>query len=199
MELNNRDYELIIDKSGSMGTSDVGGKSRWQAAQESTQAIAEKISTLDPDGITVYVFASSFKRYDNVTPEKVKQIFAENEPIGGTDLTLVLNDCFSKYFERKAAGNAKPTTILVVTDGEPNDKSSAAKVIIDAANKIEKDEELAISFIQIGKDSSAQAYLKSLDDDLQAKGARFDIVDTKTFEEVEALGITETLLAAISD
>ena len=39
--LENRDYTLIIDKSGSMATPDQkGGRSRWVAAQESTLALA---------------------------------------------------------------------------------------------------------------------------------------------------------------
>ena len=199
MTIENRDYELIIDKSGSMGTTDIKGKSRWEVCKESTIAIVNKISSLDADGITVYVFSNSFKRYDNTTPDKVEQIFKENEPMGGTDLGGVLKDSLSKYFERKTAGTAKPTTILVITDGEPNNKNHVVSEIISATNKIDADEELALSFIQIGNDAGASAFLKSLDDDLQAKGAKFDIVDTKTFDEVENIGITETLLSAISD
>lgn len=192
-----RDYELIIDKSGSMNSGDGTGKTRWNSAKESTIAIAHKVNELDPDGITVYTFSSSFKRYDNVNPEKVEQIFKENEPMGNTELALVLNDSLSKYFERKRQGTAKPVTILVVTDGEPSNKEDVAKVIINAANKVTSEEEIGISFIQIGKDATARAYLKSLDDDLQSKGAKFDIVNTKTFEEVEEVGIVQTLLDAL--
>ncbi|NEO74512.1 VWA domain-containing protein, partial [Moorena sp. SIO3H5] len=91
--LEQRDYTLIIDKSGSMSIRDqLGGKSRWQIMQESTLALANKCEELDPDGITVYVFAGRFKRYDNVTADKVLQIFQENEPSGRTDLAGVLLD-----------------------------------------------------------------------------------------------------------
>ncbi|MHC5719514.1 MAG: hypothetical protein ACYTX0_47580, partial [Nostoc sp.] len=70
--MSDRDYTLIIDKSGSMSTPDqVGGKSRWEIAQESTLALARKAEQFDPDGITVYVFAGRFKRYDDVTSAKV--------------------------------------------------------------------------------------------------------------------------------
>ncbi|MBA4450098.1 hypothetical protein FHK94_10850, partial [Cylindrospermopsis raciborskii CS-506_D] len=56
--LNDRDYTLIIDKSGSMSTRDQrGGKTRWEIAQESTIALARKCEEFDPDGITVYVFS----------------------------------------------------------------------------------------------------------------------------------------------
>ena len=44
-----RDYTLIIDKSGSMSISDrPGGKTRWDTAQESTMALARKCEEIDP-------------------------------------------------------------------------------------------------------------------------------------------------------
>jgi hypothetical protein len=74
--LENRDYTLIIDKSGSMSIKDQsGGPSRWQIMQESTLALASKCEEFDPDGITVYLFSGKFKRYENVTAEKVGTIF----------------------------------------------------------------------------------------------------------------------------
>lgn len=61
----NRDYTIIIDISGSMATTDYPeGKTRWMAAQKYTLALARKCEKLDPDGITVYMFAESFQRYD---------------------------------------------------------------------------------------------------------------------------------------
>jgi hypothetical protein len=38
-----------------------------------------------------------------------------------------------------------------------------------------------------------------LDDDLGRAGARFDIVDTVTLDEMEDAGLTKTLLRAIHD
>jgi hypothetical protein len=91
--MSDRDYTLIIDKSGSMSTPDqVGGRSRWEIAQESTLALARKCEQFDPDGITVYVFSGRFKRYDDVTSAKVAQIFLENDPSGTTNLAGVLQD-----------------------------------------------------------------------------------------------------------
>lgn len=185
-----RDYVLIIDKSGSMAERDCqGGKSRWDYCQESTFALCSKMDTLDSDGIDLYVFANSFKKYANVTAEKVKDVFSENDPSGGTALDLVLADAFA---------NLKgPTTIVVVTDGEPNDRSAVSRIITSQSKKMEKDEDLAISFIQVGKNEDAKAYLKSLDDDL--KDAKFDIVDTVTLDEMENMSLSDVLLSAIND
>ena len=128
-----------------------------------------------------------FRRYDNVTADKVNKIYTENEPMGRTDLASVLYDAVNNYFERKAAGEAKPNgeTIIVITDGEPDDYKGVMRVIIEASRLIDRDEELGISLIQVGNDRKATQFLKALDDQLQSAGAKFDIVDTITIDEME--------------
>ncbi|MBD0263280.1 MAG: VWA domain-containing protein [Tolypothrix sp. Co-bin9] len=200
--LDNRDYTLIIDKSGSMATPDQkGSKTRWATAQESTFALASKCEQFDPDGITLYVFSGRFKRYENVTASKVTQIFQENDPSGTTDLASVLKDALDNYFQRKSSGQTKANgeTILVITDGEPDDRKAVMKVIIEASRQMDRDEELAISFIQVGKDAQATRFLKVLDDELQSAGAKFDICDTITMDDMEDMSLSEVLLNAIND
>ncbi|MCC5666339.1 VWA domain-containing protein [Nostoc sp. CHAB 5784] len=200
--MSDRDYTLIIDKSGSMSTPDqVGGRSRWDIAQESTLALARKAEQFDPDGITVYVFSGRFKRYDDVTSAKVAQIFLENDPAGTTNLASVLQDALNNYFQRKAAGKTKPNgeTILVITDGEPDDRKAVFEVIIHATRQMERDEELAISIIQVGSDAQATKFLKALDDQLQSVGAKFDICDTVTLDDLEEMSLVDVLTNAITD
>lgn len=200
--LQNRDYTLIIDKSGSMATKDqAGNKSRWIVMQESTLALASKCEELDPDGLTVYMFSGRFKRYENVTANRVTQLFQENEPSGTTNLAGVLEDALNDYFKRKRAGETKQNgeTILVVTDGEPDDRKAVMRVIIEASRQMDRDEELAISFVQVGIDATAKQFLKALDDDLQNAGAKFDIVDTVTMDDMEDMTLSEVLLNAITD
>ena len=197
-----RDYTLILDKSGSMSTPDQqGGKSRWDIAQESTLALARKCEQFDPDGITVYLFSGKFKRYDDVTSAKVAQIFQENDPAGTTNLAAVLQDAVNNYFQRKAAGQTKANgeTILVITDGEPDDRRAVFEVIIMATRQMERDEELAISVIQVGTDAQATKFLKALDDQLQGVGAKFDICDTVTLDDLEDMSLADVLMNAISD
>jgi len=197
-----RDYTLIIDKSGSMSTADKPGeKTRWQIAQESTLALARKCEEIDPDGITIYLFSGRFRRYDNVTSDKVIRIYQENEPMGRTDLAAVLQDALDNYFQRKTAGKTKPNgeTILVITDGEPDDRKAVMRQIIEASRKLDSDEELAISLIQVGHDRQATEFLKALDDQLESAGAKFDIVDTITIDDMEDMTLAEVLLNAIID
>ncbi|KGF72343.1 von Willebrand factor A [Neosynechococcus sphagnicola sy1] len=200
--MKDRDYTLILDKSGSMSAPDqLGGKSRWQAAEESTLALARKCEQFDPDGITVYMFSSRFKRFDDVTASKVAQIFMENDPVGSTNLAVVLQDATNSYFQRKAARKTKPAgeTILVITDGEPDDRRAVMEVIIDVTRRMENDEELAISFIQVGNDPGATKFLKALDEQLQEVGAKFDICDTITIDDMADMSLAEVLLSAIND
>ncbi len=200
--MSDRDYTLILDKSGSMSTPDqAGGRSRWEIAQESTLALARKCEQFDPDGLTVYVFSGRFKRYDDVTSAKVAQIFLENDPAGTTNLAGVLQNALDNYFERKAAGTSKPNgeTILVITDGEPDDRKAVFEVIIKATQQMERDEELGISMIQVGSDAQATKFLKALDDQLQSVGAKFDICDTITLDDMEDMSLADILMNAITD
>lgn len=197
-----RDYTLIIDKSGSMSTADKPtGQTRWAIAQESTLALARKCEEIDPDGITIYLFSGRFRRYDNVTSDKVTQIYQENEPMGKSDLASVLQDALDNYFSRKAAGQTKPNgeTILIVTDGEPDDRKAVMRQIIEASRKIDRDDELAISLIQVGHDRKATEFFQALDDQLESAGAKFDIVDTITIDEMANMTLAEVLLKAITD
>jgi uncharacterized protein with von Willebrand factor type A (vWA) domain len=200
--LKDRDYTLILDKSGSMSTIDNSvNKSRWEYAQESTLALARKCEQFDPEGITVYMFSSRFRRYDDVTSSKVEQIFMENDPVGTTNLAAVLNDATNNFFQRKAAGKTKPQgeTILVITDGAPDDPRAVMESIINATRQMERDEELAITFVQVGSDPGARKFLQALDDQLEGVGAKFDICDTVTIDDMADMSLAEVLMNAVSD
>lgn len=198
--LRDRDYTLIIDKSGSMALKDQpGGRSRWNVARESAFALAAKCEELDEDGLTLYLFSGRFKRYDGVTSSRVDQVWQENEPSGGTDLAGVLRHAFDAYFQRRGSGLGKPETILVVTDGEPDDPRAVIRAVMEASRKVRNGEELGVSFVQVGSDPNARRFLKLLDDELVGSGAPFDICDTVSLDEMETMGLTEVLLGAVGD
>jgi len=198
--LTKRNYTLILDKSGSMATPDQpGGMSRWRAAQESTLALAQKCEQFDGDGLTVYLFSGRFRRFEQVTALKVNQIFQEHDPSGTTNLAAVLQDAVNQYFQRRTTSQAQGETILVVTDGEPDDQKAVMKVIVEASRRCEREDELAISFIQVGNDPGATRFLKALDDQLTSAGAKFDLCDTVTLDEMEDMTLAEVLLAALQD
>jgi uncharacterized protein with von Willebrand factor type A (vWA) domain len=101
----------------------------------------------DPDGISLVFFSNGpIAAERNVrTSADVERYFTQHKPGGTTDLAGVLDFTLKEHF----SGGSTPTTILVVTDGEPNDSKAVKKVIIDAANRINADVDLSISFIQV--------------------------------------------------
>jgi uncharacterized protein YegL len=187
-KLENRDYVVLLDRSGSMGLRDTkSGRSRWQEGQELIQSLADKVSAYDADGITVIPFNDSHKVYSNVSATTVAQIFNEVDPMGGTTMAPVLAKVFSDYTARKAKGDTKANGeyLIVLTDGAPSDESAVAKKIVEFGNKLDNgDSEYNILVIQVGSDSGATHFLRKLDDELTSQGAKHDIVDCKTSEEV---------------
>lgn len=202
------DFILLMDKSGSMATPDCpGGKSRWDYAKETVIGVAAKCTEYDNDGITVGFFAKKLTLHENITGAlaQVNKMFDEHEPGNSTDTAAALKHVLDQYFAAKEAAKTnvelvlKPIIVIVVTDGQPDSKADLKKVIIDATQKMDADEEIGITFLQIGTDADATKFLKELDDELVPAGAKFDIVDTKTTEEMEDMTITDVLIAALED
>lgn len=210
----NRDFTVIMDRSGSMGDPEKSGSSRtrWEAAEEATVALARECDKYDPDGITVYTFGSQFHRFDNTTPDKVKQIFQQVKPNGSTRLAEVLEDAFfgaDGYITRKKAGKAKQNGELfcVVTDGHPDNEQAVADIIIKATHQLTDPNEVNITFIQVGDDAGATKFLSNLDDKLEApenqqgntRYAKYDIVDALTVDQLGGKDLTQVLVAAVTE
>lgn len=196
-------YDIIvaIDRSGSMGQPGASGKTKWQEAAEGTEALVRKAITIDADGVTLCLFngTNTLKEFQNVKDAAVvTQIFNENEPASGTPTDVVLTKYLGDYLTaRKAGKNPKPIVLAIVTDGEPNDRKATKQAIINATKEMEKDEEIGISFIQIGNDAGITAFLQDMDDNLVNEGAKFDIVDTKHSDNIDSY--VTALEAALED
>lgn len=189
------DFIICLDKSGSMGEEDMpGGKSRWDYMQETVVQFARDLGKIDSDGLGVVMFGgSTIIKEDGVTVDRIKEIFASNRPGGGTPLAGALSAALEL-----AGKSDKKDFIIIFTDGVPDDRASAAKVIIDASHKQDTDDALTILFVQVGKDAAATKYLQDLDDNL--KDAKFDIVDAKTMAEAEKFPSVAALVEhAITD
>jgi len=188
-----RDYTIIVDASGSMWKAgSIPGHTRWDDAREALAHLIVPACECDPDGITLYFFGSEFVKHENVSsPEQIRQLFEQQEALGSTDLASVLQDAVMPDKE------SRPETILVITDGEPDDAAAAARVIVNATKHLAKDEDLSISFIQVGNDVGATRFLKSLDDSLQSQGAKFDVVDTLTCTEMGQMKFADIITAAV--
>lgn len=194
-KLSEYDFVVLVDASGSMSERDMpGGKSRWEYMQETVTALASDIEQFDQDGLGLVTFGgSNITSNDGVKASAVKDVFASRRAMGSTPLHLALEAGL------KLAGKSdKKDFILVFTDGVPDDKKAVADIIRQASNQQETDDSLTILFVQVGREPTATEYLRKLDDELT--GCKFDIVDAKTMDEVEAFSSTSAMIeAAIND
>lgn len=188
------DFYILVDKSGSMGSpsTKMEGRSLWEEAQEFTEAFARYAEKVDDDGITVITFSSKPTVYDGVKADKVHEVFTKCQPSGSTNLAAALNAAFDKKFQC-----GKKALMVVLTDGVPDSETAVKEAITNAANKLERDEEIGIQFVQVGDDAHAAKFLNDLDDNL--KGAKFDIVNSLTREEAEGYSIEQLLYLALND
>ena len=188
-KLSEFDFVIAIDTSGSMGEPVKAGSSttRWEAVQESAMAMIRDVQQIDADGLGLVLFGSKVASFDGVTADKAREVFASTGPRGSTPLAEALTEAF------KLAGKSdKKDMIIVFTDGVPDDKEAAAKVIVNQANSQANDDDCTVLFIQVGDNAAATEYLASLDDAFP--GAKFDIVDAKTVAQADAFATTAELV-----
>lgn len=192
-KLSEFDFIALLDLSGSMGTVDCKGRSRYVAMQESVETFCRDLGKLDSDGIDLVLFnGSAIDIHQGVTADQVATVFATREPRSSTPLDAALREGL------KLAGKSdKKDFLIVFTDGVPDDEKAVADLIRAQSNKQETDDELTILFIQVGYDDGATKYLQMLDDNL--KGCKFDIVDAKTIEEADKFASTADLILAAID
>jgi uncharacterized protein with von Willebrand factor type A (vWA) domain len=201
-DLKKYDFIVLVDKSGSMSETDCpGGKSRWDYAQENVLAIARECMKYDSNGITVGVFNNKHKLYENVTDgnDMLKKIFQENSPGGGTDTAGAVKFVIDEYLDTRGKTGSKPIVCIVITDGIPEDEPALVKVIVDATKKIDTREEIGLEFVQIGKDEHAKAFLHRLDDNLTKEGAKLDIVNATTCDDLGDEPIVDILIASLTE
>ncbi len=199
--LQERDYTLIIDKSEKMSQKRTQSQSDlWSVVKETTVALASECERFDFDGLTLYLYADDFERFLGLSTTQLKEILERTLLSGTAKLSTVLNHSISQYFYRRSVGLSKPQgeTFIVITS-EVVDREEVQQTIIKASQQMLQDEEIGISFIQVGKDADTTKFLKLLDDDLQEMGAKFDLCDTVILENIEPSLLFEVLLNALID
>lgn len=191
-----KDYDIcvLIDRSGSMEDEIEGGRqTKWQWMQTIVRDFAFEAKQFAGKSLTVLTFNRQFKVTENVTPASLYQVFNGLTPEGGTDLYSPLAYCL----ERQAGSNPpKPLLIAVITDGEPDAYEQVAALIRAATARQKRQTDLQITFLGIGENTIGEGVLNYFDDALVSQGARFDVVDSISFEDLKQLGIAAALMEA---
>jgi Mg-chelatase subunit ChlD len=177
-----RDYSVLVDASSSMRLKDDQGKTRWEQAKEALEVLVPKVIEKDEDGISLYFFSTGYKKFKLVNSASVvKDHFASERPRGGTQLTEALEDAVIPD------NKGRPETILVITDGAPENRRSVEDAIVGAAMATTYDDDLKVVFVQVGNDAGARKWLAALDATLQCPAG---VVHATTSEDLEGSGLT---------
>lgn len=175
---------------------------RWEKAVIALNSIVHQVAKIDPDGVDIVCFGgSSSSSCDIVRNVKDTDGLADlvnaQDPSGpchmGAALQTVLDDALRKSAQ---SSPPRPCSILVVTAGCPDDSTALTAAIHAAAERVatmeltkQKLPWLTITFVQVGDDPQAEAYLRYVDDHLIVKskknGKKIDIVDTIKDEEIK--------------
>lgn len=195
------DIEFLLDMSGSMAYRDCAGeKTRWSCAKKTCLALVKSAACCVGDGITVTVFNTDIDTFENVSVDKVASKFKKYSPRGGSYMANAIKSRLDAYFARKECARRKgdssnklltaplkPLRLFVITDGRPADEIALKYVISEATRKMDRQDEILIYFVPVGRDLDATAFLKNLEPDLQLMGVTFDIAVNLTVKRAKEL------------
>lgn len=197
--LQGRDLVVLIDRSGSMSTTDCPqAASRWDWCRQQTMRLSAGINEILPKGFCLVLFNSRSKVTENVDAGAIAEAFQNNKPEGGTDTAGALIVQLKAYGDRKKAGAAKPLVLVVISDGAPNDPNKLRNTLISAANDMTLRNELSVVFVQVGEDNQASAYLDDMAFNLNQEGAKFNIARTIQFDYLKRRGLLPALAEALA-
>lgn len=200
--LKNRDYTIILARNASRNAPALPGiEKQWLVAQNSIITLANKCEEFDSDGLSIYVASNPIQKYDQQTSEALAELLQKPYSSDSINLAGALKAALDNYFNRKASGQTKEKgeIIIVLLDKEPKERMAVVKLLVEATQKMDNEEELGIMFAQVGDDLITRGFLAALDDDLSRAGAKFDIADTQVLKEMEESAISEFLLNALYD
>lgn len=194
------DVELIIDRSLSMRRGDCpGGLSRWDWCAYQAEEISRALIPFAPNGLTISRFATEFDVHEHMSAQDVAYIMRQNDFQFGTRLSEPLAARLDAFFARHRRGD-KPLMIAVITDGRPFPRPEpriVRDVLVRASHRMAEPDEVKVVFLQIGGDDPrGRAYLLDLGTNLLGYGARFQYVQTVTFDELTRIGVARALIDA---
>lgn len=203
-QLHNRNYTLIYAPTQLQRVGMTPGfEQRWQQFHTRVLEIAGQCHELASNGLTVYrqTDGDDFQAHHNVNVANLQSLMASAPMPEQLALAPVLAGVLDQYFAAKAMGKqpANGEIILILMDSEPTDRLAIAKQIVTASQKLDHHDELCIGWIQVGDDYITRGFLVTLDDNLREQGAKFDIVDHKSIQQIASDDLASFLMDVLTD
>jgi Mg-chelatase subunit ChlD len=197
--LANHDVIILVDKSHSMSARNCPGNlSVWDWCRLNTVGLLQSTQQYFQNHVTVIPFDWGYRVYKDVDVSQVERIFQTLTPSGGTNPEDPIANQLEDYFFRRSKSTPLPIIIVVITDGLPNDPEALRDVIFNGVARMHNPTEICITFLQVGNAfAGVPRILQALDDDLVNAGAKYDIVDTTSFIELQQIGMKNALVAAL--
>ncbi|MDR3616370.1 MAG: hypothetical protein P4L53_22610 [Candidatus Obscuribacterales bacterium] len=190
--------EFIIDISGSMASPDgTDGLSKFDWCREQVASLADRLAPYART-VDITVFNNRFQTAESCNRDAISAIYSGIRPGGGTALaTPLLTRCEAALAKRQAGG--RPTLIAVITDGLPGDRLAVCQNLITFTQKLSHPDDVVVTILQIGENFSGQGFCIDLDDNLVSNGAKYDIIDTRTFDELRTESMPTALVHALEN
>lgn len=200
--LSNYNFEIIIDRSRSMQHRDCpGGLSRWQWCGMQAAEITRALAPFSKTGHTITRFASEFDVHEHVNADVAADLLSRIDFQLGTMLAEPLAARLDNYFRYRKPGD-KPLLIAVITDGCPAPRPEPRMVVdtlVRASHLMQSPNEVTIVFLQVGGDDPrGQMYLTNLSTRLVSYGAKYQFVQTKTFDHLLQVGLARALVESVT-
>ncbi|HEY9790080.1 MAG TPA: VWA domain-containing protein [Candidatus Obscuribacterales bacterium] len=198
--LKGRDLVVLIDRSGSMSTTDCPqAMSRWDWCKMQTMQLSQDVSQVFPRGFTLVLFNNHTLVTENADVNAIASAFQNNKPDGGTDTAGALTQQLKAFGQRKNEAATKPLVLVVITDGAPNDENKLRNTLVAAANDATNADDISVVFVEVGEDNQATADLEDLERNLNQEGAKFNIVHSVLFDRVIQRGLLRSVAEVVAN
>jgi hypothetical protein len=191
---------ILVDRSLSMGDMHAGvpgDLSKWMWTKEQVDNLFLATDRVLEGGFDIYAFNDKVEGRTGVTLWDLRQVFDRLKPAGEhKNIALPLQNVLNDYFSRRKP-DSKPCLIVVLTDGTENTGSPLQEVLIDASKKMNRQGEVIIDFLQIGESIAGEELFDDLEQNLVAKGARYNMVVYKPFSELRNRGVVYEMLSSV--
>lgn len=190
-----KDYDFIVmlDVSGSMKRHmPTEGLSQWDWCASQIYKFTQNLNSRFKKGITLIVFNHQYSVNKISSVYDLQNVINGQTPGGGTDIA---NPLLAAIQQKLKSG--KPTMVVILSDGKQNSQISSEELMLCAMKALPGPHDLKITFLQIGEGHFSR-FIEEMDEGLVPRGAPFDIVSARSFYDVRALGLEQSIIDALT-